>query len=312
MTRTSLAVTLILLSLTTRPQSLPPIYDHVPQQILRSKVFATYPRNTFLENLVTGNDGNLYVTNYPAGRVLRILPNGDKEEFARIPGKIAGIARYGENEFLVNGWDEKGKACIFRIDPKGQPDKFTDIEGGVFPNGITPLDDNRYLIADSYAGCIWLLDTRDKTIRVWLKDPLLERTSPQTQNPAANGLKIYKNALYVSNTDKQILIRIALTGSVPGPAEIYMKNVGIDDFSFDEDGDIFGATHVYNYVIKISPDKQVTIVAGPGEGVTGCTAVLCGKDNSGRPALYVTTNGGMSIPPPTGLEEGKIILLYLK
>ncbi|HEX3934357.1 MAG TPA: hypothetical protein VHW43_06730 [Puia sp.] len=94
--------------------------------------------------------------------------------------------------------------------------------------------------------------------------------------PAANGIKIAQNAVYVSNTDKQIFLRIPLIGNKPGEPEIILKNIIIDDFAFDADNNCYATTHIHNSVIKISPQKQVTIIAGEADGLAGSTAVAFG------------------------------------
>ncbi|MBC7887295.1 MAG: gluconolactonase [Ferruginibacter sp.] len=293
-------------------QGLPPIYDQASINLLSSKVLLSYPKNTFLENLVKGDDDNLYVTNFPEGTVLKISPAGQKEVYAKIEGKIAGIAKYDKGQFLITGWDKEGKPSVFLINQQKEAGTLVHIEGGMFPNGIIPLTKDQFLIADSYAGCIWLFDYPTKKVSVWVKDPLLGRSSPESQNPAANGLKIYKNMLYVSNTNKQIMVKIPIENNVPGKPALFLDKVGIDDFTFDPQGNIYAATHVYNCVIRITPGKNIDIVAGLKEGVAGCTAILYSKHKSGKSFLYITTNGGMSIPPPSGIEEGKIITLEIK
>lgn len=293
-------------------QNLPDIFGSTPKQLLVSKTLAAYPKNTWLENLVAGENENLYVTNYPEGKVLKVSPGGEKELYATIDGKIAGIAVYHKNQFLVSGWDKEGKASIFKIDDHRTVTKLLNIDGGMFPNGIIYFHDDKYLVADSFAGCIWQYDAAINQVTVWLKDELLARSSDKSQFPAANGLKIYKENLYVSNTEKQILVQIPLSDFKPGIPSLFLDKVNIDDFTFDGSGDIYAATNVYNGVIKITPEKKITIVADLSSGVAGSTAVVLAKNSTGKKVLYVSTSGGMAVPPPTGVEEGKIIELILK
>jgi hypothetical protein len=46
-------------------------------------------------------------------------------------------------------------------------------------------------------------------------------------------------------------------------------------------------------------------------GVAGCTAVVLDKSDFKQPVLYVSTNGGMAVPPPSGVEEGKVVKIFL-
>ncbi len=72
-----------------------------------------------------------------------------------------------------------------------------------------------------------------------------------------------------------------VVGFKPGAASLFLDKVTIDDFAFDERGNIFAATNVYNGVIKIMPDKQITIVADLSSGVAGSTSVVIAKNSAG-------------------------------
>src|SRR5579872_1291243 len=155
-------------------QSLPPIFDSVERKLLPAKTIAAFPKGTWLENMLIAPDGVFYVTDYPEGKVFKVSTSGDTTLFARIEGKIAGIVMgVLPGEFLVTGWDAAGRAAIFRIDRTGKTEKRLNIAGGMFPNGIIHLRDHQYLIADSFAGCIWLYDVTGNTATLWLKDERL-------------------------------------------------------------------------------------------------------------------------------------------
>ena len=125
-----------------------------------------------------------------------------------------------------------------------------------------------------------------------------------------NGLKIYNNTLYASNTQRQHLIRIPiLSDYTAGSPELFLTNVNLDDFAFDEQGNLYGTTHVYNSVVRIARDGQITTIATAQQGVTGSTALAFGCREGDRTGIYVTTNGGMSLPLPTGLETAKVVRL---
>lgn len=310
----SILISSFLLSLTATifGQGLPPIYDNTPKEIQPTKNFAHYPKNTWLENIVKGNDGNFYITNYPVGVILKVSKSGNTENYAQVKGKIAGIAKYGANQFLVTGWDTTSKPSIFIVDNKKNTSVFTSIDGCMFPNGIIEFGKNGYLIADSYAGCIWLLNKQDKSIKVWLKNDLLARIDEKSPLPGANGLKVYNNNLYISNTGKGVIVKVPIVNNEAGTPEVYVSGASVDDFAFDEKGNIYGATNVFNRVIKISPDKKITVVAELSNGAAGATSVVVEKSKEGKTILYVPTCGGMGVPPATGIEEAKILEIKIK
>jgi sugar lactone lactonase YvrE len=149
-----------------------------------------------------------------------------------------------------------------------------------------------------------------KTAQIWLQDRLLSRSYLTDPFPGINGIKIFDRALFASNTQRQLLIRIPLTeGNTPETPEVWLTNVHLDDFAFDVQGNLYGTTHVYNSAIRISPDKQIVTIATAEQGMTGSTALAFGRTEADRTSLYVTTNGGMSLPLPTGVESGKIVRL---
>jgi hypothetical protein len=62
-------------------------------------------------------------------------------------------------------------------------------------------------------------------------------------------------------------------------------------------------------VVKIDPDGSITTIAQAEQGMVGTTAAAFGRTQGNRTHLYVTTNGGMSFPPPTGIEPAKVVCL---
>jgi len=298
-------------SITVNAQELPPIFKNTPKAIVTSKTFAAFPQKTFLENLILLPNGEMLVNSHFEGIVYKISSKGVKEKFASVNGKVTGIAAYGSNKFVLTGNDENDKAEVYLLDSKGNINKLIGLPEGQFVNGITHLSGDDFLIADSYKGCIWKINAKTKTISEWLTNGLLKRASEQNPTPAANGIKINNGILYISNTQKQLLLKVKLTNGKPSTPEVFVSNVNLDDFTFDGAGNLYGATHVYNSIIKITPSKKVSVIAEQPQGVSGSTACVLKKNTTGY-TLYVSTNGGMYLPPPTGIEESKVIALNIK
>jgi hypothetical protein len=61
--------------------------------------------------------------------------------------------------------------------------------------------------------------------------------------------------------------------------------------------------------VKIAQDGTVTTISQLEHGMAGSTALAFGKSEGDRTNIYVTTNGGMSFPPATGIESGKVVKL---
>ncbi|MBD2102570.1 gluconolactonase [Leptolyngbya sp. FACHB-261] len=291
-------------------QELPPLYANTPVELSANRTIATFPTNTFLENLVVDKDGSLYITSHEDGKIIRITPEGRQSLYATVNGKVAALAFAPDGSLLVTGWNDRQVPTVFRIANGGTVETLLTLPNALFLNGLTQLSGNRYLIADSYRGAIWELDITQPSARIWLEHPLLARRSSNSQTPGVNGLKVFRGRLYVSNTDQMLLLQISLNGrGEPGEPKVFAQQANIDDFAFDTEGNLYGATHIYNSVVRMAPDGKVTTIAQAAQGVTGSTALAFGRTNSDRTAIYVVTNGGMFLPPPTGVQPAEVVRL---
>jgi putative intracellular protease/amidase/sugar lactone lactonase YvrE len=297
---------------------LPAIFDHTPAEIAPAQVITEFPVNTFLENIAIDAQGTIFVTSYEEGKIYRITSSGECREFAKIDGNVAGVVIDRAGNLLVAAAivggaslkENRKTPTILQIHSTGVVESQIALPDAIFLNGMTHLEGSRYLVADSYKGVIWEVDAIAKTTRIWIQDPLLARSDASNPFPAVNGIKIYNNSLFASNTQRQLLIRIPLAdNSTPGTPEVFLTNVNLDDFAFDARGNLYGTTHVYNSVIRISSEKQITTIAQAAQGMAGSTALAFGRGERDRTSIYITTNGGMSLPLPTGLEPAKVVRL---
>ena len=292
-----------------RAQSLPPIYDRTPFEIRAASTVAEFPAGTFLENIAIGEGGTLYVNSYLEGKVYRIASDGKPKLWASVDGTIAGIALNPDGSALLSGWIKGKVPAVFAVTAAGGTEVLAKLDGGMFPNGVVKVAAGRFLVADSYKGVIWEVNTETRSATVWLADELLARGDAADPTPAVNGIKLFGGALYASNTAKQLLLKVPLVNGRAGRPEVLLKNIGLDDFDFDEAGVLYGATHVYNSLIRVGPDGKVTVLAGLAEGMAGSTAVAYSAAGGGQ--VFVTTNGGMSMPPAGGVQTGKVVRVSL-
>jgi hypothetical protein len=280
--------------------------DLVPAQTI-----AEFPVNTFLESIVVDADNTLFITSHYESKVFRIGADGVPTNHSTITGKAAtGLAFTTNGELLLSGWDLEGTSVIWHISRDGTAKLLIKMPEALFLNGLTRLHSDRYLIADCYRGAIWELNTSAETVSIWLEHPDLARSSPEEVFPGVNGLKIYERFLYASNTQKKQIVKIPiLADGLAGEPEIFVTGVNIDDFAFDIEGNLYGTTHVFNSVVKIDQEGMVTTIAQIEQGVAGSTALAFGRTEGDRTGIYVTTNGGMSYPPATGIEPAKVVRL---
>jgi len=288
----------------------PALFSDTPVVLVPAHTIAEFPVNTFLESIVVAADNALLITSHYEGKIIRIGADGVPTTYAEVAGKATGLASTSDGSLLLSGWDEHNTCVVWQIASDRVASILVSLPDAIFLNGLTHLIGQLYLIADSYRGAIWELNVSEGSVRIWLEHPLLARANPENEIPAVNGLKIFDNILYASNTQNAQIVRIPIQAShQPGEPEIFVRNANIDDFAFDKAGNLYGTTHVFNSVVKISPDGSITTIAQAEQGMAGTTAAAFGKSEGDRTHLYVTTNGGMSFPPPTGIEPAKVVRL---
>ncbi|MBN3924293.1 gluconolactonase [Nostoc sp. NMS4] len=289
---------------------LPPIYADKPIELAPAQIITSFPVNTFLENLAIAPNGTIFVSNHEVGKIVRITPDGNQQIHATVEGKVSGLAFTTNGGLVATGWNADSIPVVSLVTSHGTVETLLTLPDAIFLNGITPLSDTQYLTADSYRGAIWLIDIAQRRGSIWLEHPLLARSNSENVTPAANGLKRFGDFLYVSNTEKMLLLRIPVDSTdKPGEPEIFVEQTNIDDFAFDVEGNLYGATHIYNSVVRIASDRTTTIIAQAESGVIGSTAVAFGQGESDRTAIYVVTNGGMFLPPPTGVVPANVVRL---
>jgi hypothetical protein len=148
--------------------------------------------------------------------------------------------------------------------------------------------------------------------QVWLQDALLARADEKSPFPAANGVQRRGSRLWISNTAKQLLLAVDIRADgSPGPLKVLRERVNIDDFVVLRDDTVIATTHVYNSLIRIARDGSLAILAGTEQGMTGSTAVALGRSKADEGHAYVTTNGGMFMPPPSGIGPARLIRVRL-
>ncbi|BAY30069.1 hypothetical protein NIES2107_19130 [Nostoc carneum NIES-2107] len=286
------------------------IYADTPIELAPAKVITSFPVNTFLENIAIAHNGTIFVSNHEIGTIVRITPDGNQQIHASLEGKVSGLAFTPNADLVTTGWNADSIPVVSLVTVDGKVETLLNMPDAIFLNGITPIFGTQYLIADSYRGAIWLVDIAQSSSSIWLEHPLLARSNPENIIPAANGLKRFGNDLYVSNTERMLLLRIPITAAnQPGEPEIFVQKTNLDDFAFDVEGNLYGATHIYNSVVKISPDGSTTIIAQAEQGVIGSTAVAFGQQENDNTAIYVVMNGGMFLPPPTGVVPANVVRL---
>jgi len=275
-------------------------------------VFCRFPKPAFIENIAGDDQGNLYVTSVDEGKVYRVDTSGKAEDYAKTDGRLAGIVAVDDKNFLCGGWLADGVPTIYFLDAQQRLIPKLSVPTALFFNGMAALAPGSFLICDAYAGLLWKYDLDSNQVIPWLRHEFLTRVDPNNAMPAANGIKVHEDTVFVSNTARNTLLAIPLIAGQPGEPAIYLDDVNLDDFAIDANGTIYATTHIFNSVIEIKPGQPPLVIAGIQHGLAGSTAAMLGRSVSDRRTLSVTTNGGLSLPPAGGLEDGKIVKIELR
>jgi len=270
-----------------------------------TQTLATYPHGAFLENLAIGKKDEITFTSYFDKTLQRIEGSSPATTFATLDVHPVGIVQMPKGYLVTahgkafsEGPDFTSTNMVLLLDAKGAVRKSYKAPQARFLNGAVMTPGGDVLIADSLAGVIWRLDPRSGKLSEWKSDPNL------TPDPAAkgfalgaNGIKISAGFVYVSNTSRQTLYRIALgaSGKPKGPLAEFAKTGGIDDFAFAPDGSIYVATHQAS-ITRVSRTGKVDTVLPTG--CDGCTSLAL-RGHGTQQSLVVLTTGSWGEPDAT-------------
>ncbi|KAH7253887.1 uncharacterized protein BKA55DRAFT_538738 [Fusarium redolens] len=237
--------------------------------------------NTWIENVAIRSNGDLLMTTIGEGKVYSFTPNGTPAEphaIFKIEGvnSLSGIVEVGEDVFAVTGGIFEGMS------------KYGPI------NGILALPRHKHIIlaADAERGEILRIDTTTGHIEVAIKDEALTPVPGGLFPVGVNGIKIFNDYLYFTNTAHQSLNRVKIDdmGNKLGDFEVLVKlekgsSYAPDDFAMDRHGNAY-VVYWQDRVVKITQGgKQTVLVEGLLAGPSSVTFSNDGK------LLYVVTSG---------------------
>lgn len=286
-------------------------HDGGAKALVATRVIATWPAGTFLENLAMLADGGIAVSVHSEQAIDRVDPRtGAVRRLATASVPLAGLAVAADGTIWASGGiPGTAGGSIWRLAPGDTTEKWLDLPEALFLNGMTWAPDGvTLLVAESLAGCVYAVSTSRPSATVWLTDDLL-RPATMGATPGANGIKLCRGAAIVSVTDRNVLLRIPLDeAGGAGRPTVLAERLRADDFAVAEDGSLFIATHPADSVVRLSPDGGRITLADAAQGAVNPTASAFGTGDDGT-GLYVTTTGGIVAPPPGGLQPARLLRL---
>jgi hypothetical protein len=260
------------------------------------ETLASYPHGAFLENLTVDGDGATYFTSYFAKSLMLLRPGTEAASFAVLPAHPVGVLRTATG-FIVtahgvpftNAPAFLSSNEILILDAAGAVTRTIKAPDARFLNGLVEIAPDNVLIADSAAGLIWALTPSTGVLRPWLRDPALAADPASKEfRPAANGLKLNKGVLYVSNSSRGAIYTIGLNANheASGAPTLFVQQGPVDDFAFAPDGSIYAATHG-DKLLRFAPDGAVTTVLE--SGCDACTSVAVSGEGDDLTLTVLTT-----------------------
>jgi sugar lactone lactonase YvrE len=238
------------------------------------------------ENIALEPDGSADLTFAVARQVARVDPDGATRVLATLPAPdnpatpvigipvTAGIVRTHDGTLYVNySTGTADLTGVWRIDPDGTASRFAALPPTGFANGLAlDPEDGALYAADSALGRVWRISPEDGAVSVWATGTELEATG----FIGANGIKVHRGAVWVSNTDRGTILRIPFEedGSA-GPVRTHASGLaGIDDFAFTGHGETAIATlHPSSEVALVRPDGTHEVELTAEDGLSNPTAV---------------------------------------
>ncbi|OAA54742.1 Six-bladed beta-propeller, TolB-like protein [Niveomyces insectorum RCEF 264] len=306
-------------------------------------VLHAFSNPSWAENLVVRPNGNLLVSRVDTPELWDVDPStGDAvlvHAWNATEHKAAlGIAETTPDVFYVaasalfdKNYDKTGGVnAVFRVDMRtfrrgvaggdgngngngnvranATVRKLVDIPEAKLPNGLTTLDLDHVLVADSLNGVVYKVHTGTGAYAVAVDDPKMKPdyvNSTAAVKVGVNGIKVFNGHLYWSNTVAGFLARVPIDagGHATGPSSIAVAPAAeADDFFIRDDGVTFVCQNQANTlsVAYLDPDASVPThpIAGSNTATTvaGVSAAKFGRRPCDHTRLYLTTSGAMGKP----------------
>ncbi|ABD88271.1 SMP-30/gluconolactonase/LRE family protein [Rhodopseudomonas palustris] len=227
------------------------------------------PIDSFLEGPSFDQQGRLYVTDIPYGRVFRVDAEGNWEQVAEYDGWPNGLKIHRDGRIFIADY----KRGILLLDPdKGNVEPILETAGSEGFKGVNDLvfapSGNLYFTDQGQTGM------QDPTGRVWCLTPEHRLTCLIDTVPSPNGIVVdaHESVLLLAVTRANQIWRIPLLASgivakVGIFAHLHGGPGGPDGLALDEAGNLLVCHTGFGSVWRLSP------VAEPLDRIVSCAGV---------------------------------------
>jgi sugar lactone lactonase YvrE len=295
-----------------------------------------FPSGTWAENIVAMGNGSLLVSTLDVAQVRIVHPQASpatSSVIATFPNATGalGITEFQKDVFAVivaqpasENATNPQSFSLWKLDLSDKEEgiktsKMSELHAMATPNGMTALNRNTLLLADSMYGNIAAYNIGTGKTEVVLEDPsLAANLSAPGLQLGANGIKLHKDYIYYTNTAQALVGRVRVrpsTGRPNGFFETARDSTlrGPDDISVAKDGSIYVSEPLRapegDKIQHITLDGKVTTIAEGGL-VVGSTASTFGRTAKDKSTLYLSTMGGFGADgkPEAG---GRVVAIQL-
>jgi sugar lactone lactonase YvrE len=252
------------------------------------------------ESIAIDRHDNIFLSLALTGEIRKIAPDGTQSTHAVLPigppltscGSFIGIQGalaldpHG-NIYAALASCIPGDRGIWKVAPDGSSQLLAALPPLALPNGVVYRRGHVY-VADAELGLIWHAPADGSApAAIWADDPLLKPSAGHVF-PGPNGLQVFHDEMYVSNSDQAdiLAVKIEPDGSA-GAIRVHSTGTPCDDFAFDEHGNLYCGTDPFGTLLKIAPDGSSQIVLTTADGLDGPTSVAFGRGENDEHDLYI-------------------------
>lgn len=209
---------------------------------------------------------------------------------------------------------------VYRLDQAGTWTRLPGSESIVLANGLALDRQGNLLVSDSALGTVWRIALDGSgVVEPWFADPALLGGCADG-DVGANGLALWEDSVYVANTGRGLLVRIATgeDGSA-GKAVIVAGDDtnacdpdglwGMDGIALDVEGNVYALLVLQNQLVRIDPsDGSHEVLLTEADGLHNPASLAFGTIEGDRQSLYLV-NYALLPPAPEG-SPGPALLRY--
>jgi len=294
---------------------------------------AWIPLSNVPSGVAVDKPGNVFVSvrEGTQGVIWKYTKEGTASHFADIGVAVVYGLAVSPNGDLYVAMATGPDQGVYRVDRKGTLDLLPGTGQIVFPNGLAFDDRGNLYVTESYSGSagaygsggVWIVPPRGEA-KVWVQDPKLTGIGIVGYPVGANGIAYYHGDLFVTNTDKGLVVRIpVLKDGSAGPIEAWKTLVEVpeslmagfptpvmpDGLALDVHGNLYMTVISRNAIIRVmAADRSQHTVAvlgtlGPGPSFPlDSPASLAFGTGAGEQQNLFVTNLGMT----AAFTKGKI------